>query len=423
MPGGEPSEFITLRILAAYAQILRYGGEIPQVSAQKALAWVAPRIEKSLKASPASAAAVSHALYSAYVFTAYPQDWKAVKTAPVKKWLDYADLHANYMTPLGQTYAATAYYRLGEKTKAQNYLDLVLSRMKTDPITGAYFAPEAQSWLWYNDTLTTQTATLRALLEIRPESDKSADLIKWLLFNRQAQMWQDTTAVAQTVYCLLDYMQRKGLANDPAEYILQWGPQHTTLNFQPFDWSGQLSWTKEAANVDSQYYTAAVTKRGGLTGFVTLDAVYTTAHAAASQPGVMNVSRRYLLKYNEDGRDKVRALQADEEIPVGSEIEVELTLTTSSAFDFVLLADPKPAGFENTELTSGWTRNALSYYREIRDGQTNFFFNRVPAGTYTLRYALRPTLAGQYHALPAQAQSMYAPQFSAHTATDKINVK
>lgn len=423
MPGGEPSEFITLRILAAYAQILRYGGEIPQASAQKALAWLAPRIEKNLKESSASASAVSYALYAAYVFTAYPQNWKAVKVAPVKKWLDYADEHSAYMTPLGQTYAAAAYYRLGEQDKAQHYLDLVLSRMKTDPVTGAYFAPEAQSWLWYNDTLSTQTATLRTLLEIRPQSDKAAELVKWLLFNRQAQVWQDTTAAAQTVYSLLDYMQRKGLTDEPADYTLQWGEQHTTLHFQPFDWSEQLSWTKEAEDVPAQYYTAQVTKRGGMTGFVTLDAVYTTAHAAASQPGVLNVSRRYLLKYTENGREKVRPLTPGEEIPVGAEIEVQLTLNASSAFDFVLLADPKPAGFENADLTSGWTWNALSYYREVRDAATHFFLNRVPAGTYALRYVLRPTLTGQYRVLPAQVQSMYAPQFSAHTAADEIHVK
>ena len=160
-----------------------------------------------------------------------------------------------------------------------------------------------------------------------------------------------------------------------------------------------------------------------MTGFATLDAVYTTANAKASPKGILNVERRYMLKYKEDGRDKVRALQPGEEIPVGSEIEVQLKLTASSAFDFVLLADPKPSGFENTELLSGWTWDALSMYQEIRDASTNFFINRVPAGTYTLRYTLRPTLAGNYHVLPAQVQSMYAPEFSAHTASDSLNVK
>ncbi len=423
MPGGQPSEYITLSILASYAQILRYGGQISQDSAKKALAWLAPRIEKNLQESSPSVSAVSYALYSAYVFTAYPQTWKEIKNAPVKKWLDYADAHSDYMTALGQTYAAAAYHRLGQNTKAQNYLDLVLARMKTDPVTGAYFAPEAQSWLWYNDTLLTQTATLRTLLEIRPESDKAADLLKWILFNRKAQQWRDTTAAAQAVYTLLEYMQRKGLIDDPAQYIIEWGDEHKTVNFEPMEFSSPLTWTKEAQNVNPQYYTAQVTKRGGLTGFVTLDAVYTTANAAASQPGVLNVSRRYLLKYNEEGREKVRQLQVGEEIPVGAEVEVQLTLNASAAFEFVLLADPKPAGFENTVLTSGWTWNALSYYTEIRDGQTNFFFDRVPAGTYTLRYTLRPSLQGTYHALPAQLQSMYAPEFSAHTAANVLDVK
>ena len=43
--------------------------------------------------------------------------------------------------------------------------------------------------------------------------------------------------------------------------------------------------------------------------------------------------------------------------------------------------------------------------------------------TFVLRYSLRPTLGGDYHALPAQVQSMYAPQFSAHTNSAQIKVQ
>ncbi|MBR4870052.1 MAG: hypothetical protein IKU12_04640, partial [Oscillospiraceae bacterium] len=96
MPGGQPSEYITLNILSSYAQILRYGGQIPQKSAQQALAWLAPRIEKNLQESSPSVSAVSYALYSAYVWTAYPKTWKEIKNAPVQKWLDYADRHSDY---------------------------------------------------------------------------------------------------------------------------------------------------------------------------------------------------------------------------------------------------------------------------------------------------------------------------------------
>lgn len=423
MPGGKPSAYITLSLLSAYAEALRHGGQIPTGAAKKALKWLWPVIEKDLLASTGSSSSVSFALYAAYVFTAFDQTWTEVKSAPVKKWLDYADAHAQYMTPIGQTYAAAAYYRLGENTKAQNYLDLVLSQMKTNPITGAYFAPEELSWLWYNDTLRTQTATLRTLMEIRPESDKASELVKWLLFNRKAQAWDSSSATADAVYALLDYMQRKGLLDDPAEYTLQWGEKDKTLHFEPFDWSEQLSWTVQAQNVPEKYYTASAAKRGGLTGFVTLDAVYTTANAKASPKGVLNVQRQYFLKYTENGREKVRALQPQEELPAGSEVEVRLTIQADSAFDYVLLQDPKPAGFENTDLLSGWSWDILPVYRQYRDASTQFFIDHVPAGKYTLSYTLRPTLEGTYHALPAQLQSMYSPQFSAHTDAARLNVK
>jgi len=424
LPNGNASEYLTLNVLSGFAQILRYGGQIPQERAQKALAWLAPRIEENLQTSSPSFYGVAHALYAAYVFSSFPKEWKEISSAPVRKWLDYADQHAAFMTPLGQTYAAASYHHLGENTKAQNYMGLVLSAMKTDPVTGAYFAPEAQSWLWYNDTIATQAATLSTLLEVRPEDTATAAaMVKWLLFNRKGQAWRSTTQTAAVVYALLEYMQRNGILDDPAEYTVTWGDEHKKIVFEPFDWSEPLVWSQQATQVPAQYYSAQVTKRSGLTSFATLDAIYTTPNALPSPQGVLNISRTYLLKYTENGVEKVRLLELEEEIPVGAEIEVRLTLQSSSAFDFVVVTDPKPSGFENTELLSGWSWNVLPMYREYRDAATHFFLDRVPAGTYTFSYTLRPTLAGEYHLLPAQVQSMYAPEFSAHTAAEKINVK
>ncbi len=424
LAGGNASQYLTMNVLSGFAQVLRYGGKIPQKSAQKALAWLAPRIEEDLQKNPPSFHGVAHALYAAYVYTAFPQEWKEVSSAPVRKWLDYADKHSAFMTPLGQTYAAAAYFRLQEDTKAQNYMGLVLSTMKTDPVTGAYFAPEAQSWLWYNDTIATQAVTLRTLLELRPEATEQASaMVKWLLFNRKAQAWNSSTQTAEAIYALLEYMTRNGILDDPAEYTITWGDEHKKIAFEPFDWTEQLVWTQQASDVNPQYYSAQVTKRAGLTGFATLDAIYTTQKALHSPKGVLNVSRRYLLKYTENGIEKVREILPEEEIPVGAEIEVRLTLQTASAFDFVVLTDPKPAGFENTELLSGWSWDILPTYREYRDASTHFFLDRVPAGEYSFSYTLRPTLQGEYHILPAQVQSMYAPEFSAHTDGGKIYIK
>jgi uncharacterized protein YfaS (alpha-2-macroglobulin family) len=58
----------------------------------------------------------------------------------------------------------------------------------------------------------------------------------------------------------------------------------------------------------------------------------------------------------------------------------------------------------------------LVRYEEIRDSGTNYFFEWLPAGEYTLSYRVRAATAGTFRVAPATLQSMYAPEFAAHSA-------
>lgn len=423
--GGPDDDYLTLYALHAFSEALAYKAPVEQEVAQKALTYLVPRIETRLKQDASgSAGTVSYALYAAYTLSAFPATWKQVAQAKpyIKRWADYADEHAKFMTPLGQIYAAAVYHRLGDDTKANTYLDLVLSRMKEDPLTGAYFAPEAQSWLWYNDTLTTQTVTLRTLLELRPGSDKIDSLTQWLLFNRQANDWTDSKAAAQAVFTLLDVMQAKGALSEPSFYQIDWSGETKELTFNPFDWTEDLQFVRTGEQLTPAVRTATVTKQGPQTDFASLSAVYRAADTAASPKGVINVTRAYFLRVKQGTETQLLPLDNDTELHVGDEVEVHLTLDTDSAFEYVFLQDPKPAGFESADLLSGWAYQNVSFYREVKDAATHFFISWLPRGTVTLRYLLRPSVAGKLHALPAQVQSMYAPQFGAHSQSRTFNV-
>ena len=423
--GGQDDEYLTLYALESFAQALSYGAQVPQTSAQKAFAYIYPRIEKRLKeAEEGSVLSVSYALYAAYTLSAFPADWaEAEKAKPyIQKWADYADAHARYMTPLGQIYAAAVYHRLGDKEKANRYLDLLLARIKTDELAGAYFAPEAQSWVWYNDTLSTQTVTLRTLLEIRPESQYIDPMLQWLLFNRQVNSWDNAKVSAQAVFTVLAVMKHKGALSLPTSYQINWAGEQKKLSFEPMDWTEDLQFVKTGAAITPAAYSATITKQGVLTDFASLSAIYQTDNAKPSEEGVINLTRQYFVRLKQDGETKLRPVEDLDEIKVDDEVEVHLTLRTDSAFEYVLLQDPRPAGFESEELLSGWDWNPISFYKEIRDGGTNFFINWVPAGEVTLRYGLRPTQSGRFRAPAAQIQSMYAPEFGAHSASGFFKV-
>ncbi len=423
--GGPDDDYLTLYALSSFAQALAYHAQIPQEQAQKAFAYILPRIEKQLKEDKTgSAATVSYALYAAYTLSAFPPEWAQTSQAKpyIKRWADYADQQARFMTPLGQIYAAAVYHRLGDDVKAARYLDLVTGRMKQDDLSGAYFAPEPQSWIWYNDTLTTQTVTLKTLLEMRPDSEKIDPMVQWLLFNRQVNDWNDSKAAAQAVFTLLDVMKAKGALSLPTSYQTDWADEQKSLTFEPFDWTEDLQFVRSGAEITPAAFTATVTKQGRMTDFASLSAVYQSADAKASPKGVINVSREYYLRKKQGGEVQLRPLKDLDGVSVGDEIDVRLTVTTDSAFEYVHLQDPKPAGFESEELLSGWEWENIRFYRENRDAATNFFINWLPNGTVTLHYILRPTVEGKFHALPAQAQSMYAPEFGAHSAGETLSV-
>ena len=421
--GGKDDDYLTLYALESFAQALNYNAPIPQVPAQKAFAYIVPQIEKRLRQDKQGTVNnVSFALYAAYTLSSFPQEWAQVSQAKatIQKWVDYADSQARFMTPLGQIYAAAVYHRLGDDLKANRYLDNVLSRLKQNDLTGAYFAPEAQSWIWYNDTLTTQTVTLHTLLKMRPDSPYIEPMLKWVLFNRQVNEWNNPKSAAQAVFTVLDVMQTQGVLSTPVSYQIKWDPISVKRTFKPFDWTEDLQFVKQP--VSPADYQAQITKSGGAADFASLSVVYLSNHAKASPKGVLNVTRDYFVRFTENGVQKLRPVKDVNEVNVGDEVEVHLTLTTDSAFEYVLLDDPKPAGFESEALTSGWEHQNVSFYREVKDAQTRFFINWLPAGKVTLRYVLRPTLEGQLNVLPAQVQSMYAPEYGAHTSSMQVKV-
>ena len=74
-------------------------------------------------------------------------------------------------------------------------------------------------------------------------------------------------------------------------------------------------------------------------------------------------------------------------------------------------------------VVSGYRWNlGIAWYEETRDSGTNFFFEDLPAGEYTLKYRLRANMAGTFRTGPATLQSMYAPEFTAYSTGTVIRV-
>ena len=105
----------------------------------------------------------------------------------------------------------------------------------------------------------------------------------------------------------------------------------------------------------------------------------------------------------------------------GELVEVELEIDSKNDYEYVIFEDFKAAGFEPVEVRSGYNGNDLGAYVEFRDERVAFFTRTLSRGKHSVSYRLRAEIPGRFHALPARAQAMYAPEL--HANSDEIQLK
>ena len=98
-------------------------------------------------------------------------------------------------------------------------------------------------------------------------------------------------------------------------------------------------------------------------------------------------------------------------------------LTSDRDYEYVRLKAGRAACLEPVESRSGYEyRNGLGYYKEVKDASTNYFFERLPKGTYVIEAECYVERAGRYALGAVKLNGVYAPEFSAYGAGAVLEV-
>ncbi|MFA5161350.1 MAG: MG2 domain-containing protein [Elusimicrobiales bacterium] len=423
-PGGQADLYMTLYVLDGFAQAEAHGVDAPREITARAARYVAgaaPRLLGDDTKPPDLALAV----YAAYVMSSFPEQWPDYEKgfALARKWAGFAGEFSDMLTAYGKARLAYAWLRLGNSELADRYLSAAMDGAIRDEY-GTHWAQEKNSWLWYNDTTEKHAFMLRALLALRPDSPDINGLARWLLLNRKNNEWKSPKAAAAAVFALTDLLKKRGALEKAETFSVNWAGTDVTEKIGPYDWLAKpLRYALAGAGARSGA-DARVAKTGPGTAYCWLNAVYTPEGPVASSPlGMLNISRRFFARVKDGGGYTLRRLLPGAKVNAGDLIEVHLVITARSQFEYVHARDMRGAGFENEGLSSGWKWDLLSRYEEPRDSMTDFFIQWLPQGEYTLKYSMRPATPGVYTIGPAEIQSMYAPEFSAHSDEFRLEVK
>ncbi|HEV7508440.1 MAG TPA: alpha-2-macroglobulin family protein [Thermoanaerobaculia bacterium] len=427
-PGGPASPYLTVYVLEGLARAVEFGAEVPQDVVQKGWSYLAANYRETYGKNLGDGCCLDIPVLLNYTATAYPDpSWMgdALTESERRQILDTSFQHWTTLSPYLRSLLALTLQRMGRPADARLVFDSVLDRAKTTADEGIFWQPEARSWLWYNDTIESHAFALRALMELRPGDPRRHGLVQWLFLNKQLNHWKSTRATAEVLYAVVHYLQKEGTLGAKESATVRTAGQATTFTFEPDRYTGKANRVVIPGDKIDPAQSAVVVEKE-TPGFLFASATwhFSTEEPPAQGSGdLFHVSRRYFLRVQAGNEKVLKPLDRGAALQPGDEVEVQLTVSSRAPAEYVHLRDPRAAGLEPGAETSGWHwGQGLSWYQETRDSATNFFFEALPAGEYTLKYRLRANLAGEFRVGPATMQSMYAPEFVAYSGAGVVKV-
>jgi uncharacterized protein YfaS (alpha-2-macroglobulin family) len=362
------------------------------------------------------------------------------------RMLGYLDRDRTHLSVYGKAMFGLGLERIGEKEKLGAVLQNIGQYVvRDDENRTAYLKLPNQGywWWWYGSEIETHAFYLKLLARTDPRGELAPRLVKYVLNNRShGTYWNSTRDTAFCVEAMADYLKASGEDRpDLTVTIAVDGQARKEVKITPADlFAFDNRFALEGRSLTTGEHTVSLTRRGR--GPLYFNAYLTnfTMEDPITRAGLeIKVDRKVYRLLKDDKAVDVaggqgqavsqrveryrRELLADgSTVKSGELVEVELEIDSKNDYEYLVFEDYKAAGFEPVEVRSGYNGNDLGAYVEFRDERVAFFARTLARGKHSVAYRLRAEVPGRFHALPARAQAMYAPELRANSDEVRLGV-
>lgn len=428
--GGDANQTITAHIVAGFGHLQNMqvaiqdmGGDAYQEVLKRAIAYLDQEVEKELNKKnrlvPLSYYTFSHYLYArSFFLKQYP-----LKEAVCQQLL--ALLHKPEVKPLinlqQQAMLVLIYNRFGKQAEAKRVLASLKDYAVDSEEKGMYWKQNTNGWEWWQSPVETQAVLIEAFAELK--DTVSVEQMKlWLIKNKQSNHWESTKATTEAIYALL-FSGKKWSTNGEGIQVKIGGEALHLAAATSATGYIKKSWEPAAITPAMAQVEIGKASPGPVWGALYWQHFERLDEIKASATGVQ-LEKRLYLKKNATGGPTLKSITAQTPIRVGDLITVRLILRADRDFSFIHLKDMRASGFEPVNVLSSYKwQDGLGYYESTKDAATNFFFDRLPKGTYVFEYDVRATHAGVFANGISTLQSMYAPEMSAHSEGITVQIQ
>ena len=304
--------------------------------------------------------------------------------------------------------------------------------------------PNVFWWCWYGSHFEAQAYYLKLLVRVDPKGETTRRMVKYLLNNRRnGTYWNSTRDTALCVEAFAEFLRASGEIDPTTNVTVKLdGEVVKTIEFTPETlFTTDNVYTISGAAIGDGEHTVELVKTGAgplyyhgyLENFtledritkagleVKIDRIYWKLNRVEDASETVAGGRGQVVtigveKYTRERIDDLSELKS------GELVEVELMVDSKNDYEYLVFVDPKAAGMEAVDLRSGYNGNSLGAYVEFRDDRVCFFVGTLTQGTHTVSYRLRAETPGQFSALPARAEAMYAPELQGNSDEFKVRI-
>jgi uncharacterized protein YfaS (alpha-2-macroglobulin family) len=327
---------------------------------------------------------------------------------------------------INQAMIALVMNRSNNKTTA----NAITSSLKENSITteelGMYWKTNSRGYYWYQSPVETQALVIEAFAEITADEAAVENMKLWLLNQKRVQDWSTTKATSDAVYAFLK-TGKNMLSNTPTAVIQIGDRQVRSSAEQQEAGTGYFKTLIPGTSVKPSMGDVKVKLEGNSGSGISWGAVhwqyFEDMDKVKSAATPVQLSRTFFIERHSDKGPVLVPIKEGDELKVGDKVKVRIQLKADRDMEYMHLKDMRASGTEPINVISSYKwQGGLGYYEATRDASTDFFFSWLPKGTWVFEYPLFVTHTGDFAAGISTIQSMYAPEFNAHSAGMRIGV-
>lgn len=328
-------------------------------------------------------------------------------------------------TIYGKALSAIILEKAGKTAAARDFMASLQEYAVETKDMGMYYDTKKAVYSYSAYRIPTQVAVIEAM-ELVSKNMKAVEQLKiWLLMQKRTQAWDSPMATVDAIYALLN--RGTSLLDNQGDVRIVLGNKVLETATSAKTIAPGLGYVKETLTgkeITPNMKKITVEKKDAGVAWGAVYAQYLeNMDKVTQQGGPLSVDKKLYMEKMVDGRAQLVPLVDTSVLQAGDKVVVRLVIRTDRDMDFVQLKDERAACLEPLTTLSGYRwQNGIGYYLAVKDASSEFFIESLRKGTYTLDSTYYVSRDGEYATGIATIQSAYAPEYSAHTGSNRIKV-